>query len=73
MHEILPTGPSQRKAEGTAMTAVPSVGAADVSSARRPSPRGHPRERRCYACGHGLGMMFRNTSKKFEELPPGLV
>jgi hypothetical protein len=55
------------------MKAVPSVGAAGVSSARRPLSRGHARERRGYACGHGLGMMLRNTSKKFEELPPGLV
>jgi hypothetical protein len=55
------------------MKTVPSVGAAGVSSARRPLPRGQPREWRCYACGHGLGMMLRKSSKKFEELPPGLV
>jgi hypothetical protein len=55
------------------MKTVPSVGAAGVSSARRPLPRGQPREWRCYACGHGLGMMFRNTWKTSEELPPGLV
>jgi len=52
---------------------VPSVGAAGVSSAGRPSPRGEPREQRCYDCGHGLGMLLRKFSKKFEELPPGLV
>ena len=55
------------------MTTVPSVGAAGVRQRPKASSRGHPREQRCYACGHGLGMMFRNTSKKFEELPPGLV
>jgi hypothetical protein len=55
------------------MTTVPSVDAAGVSSARRPSAPGQPRERRCYACGHELGMTFRNTWNWFEELPPGLV
>ena len=56
------------------MTTVPSVGAAGVSSARRPSAQGRAlREQRCYDCGHGLGMLLRKFSKKFEELPPGLV
>ena len=55
------------------METVPSAGAAGVASARRPSSRRHRREQRCYDCGHGLGMMLRKSSKKFEELPPGLV
>ena len=54
------------------METVPSAGAAVWPAPEAPSRR-HRREQRCYDCGHGLGMMFRNTSKKFEELPPGLV
>jgi hypothetical protein len=51
---------------GDRRTAVPSVGAG-FTGTRRPSAL----ERQL--CGHGLGMMLRKSSKKFEELPPGLV
>jgi hypothetical protein len=55
-----------RTSRGDRLTAVPSVGTG-VTGAARPSARQR------YACGHGLGMMLRKSSKKFEELPPGLV
>jgi hypothetical protein len=55
------------------MKTVPSVGAG-VNQRPWPSAQGAgPRERRCYDCGHGLAMLLRKSSKKFEELPPGLV
>ena len=56
------------------MTTVPSVGAGGLTRAHWPSAQGRaPGEQLCYDCGHELGMTFRNTSKEFEELPPGLV
>jgi hypothetical protein len=62
--KALMSGQEQDKAEGDRHEDGPFGGR---------EPERAPPEQRNYACGQGLGMMFRNTSKKFEELPPGLV
>jgi hypothetical protein len=58
--------PPVHKSRGDRLAAVPSVGTG-VTGTRRPSTRQR------YACGHGLGMMFRKSSKEGELLPPTLV
>jgi len=55
------------------MQTVPSVAPVSTSARWPSAPGAGPREQRCYDCGHGLGMLLRKSSKKFEELPPGLV
>jgi hypothetical protein len=67
----VPAPAARPNGRGDRPETVPSAGGV---TARRPSALGTlPRGSQCYDCGHGLGMILRKSSKKFEELPPGLV